>query len=131
MAKFRRGVNCVTPEFYAEVKPKLKSPADHKKVMREYKIGDSTCRSIRNTNSYEEYRARVADKRKNTRKLESIVENAVYDRAPEPEITVVADVDDEKKPGVAARIVGVFLVICLMLIAAGVTYATLKWAFGF
>lgn len=134
MAKFRRGVNRVTPELYAELKPKLNTPADHKKVMREYKIGDSTCRSIRNTDSYEEYRARVADKRKATRDLESIVEHATYDR--EPKVTMVAyesskEPEDDDKPGIAARIVGVFLVICIMLIATGLTYATLKWAFGF
>lgn len=133
MAKFRRGVNRVTPELYAELKPKLTRPSDHKKVMREYKIGDSTCRSIRNTNSYEEYRARVADKRKATRDLESIVEHATYDR--EPKVTMVAFENDEPekkdKVNVAARIVGLFLVICLLLIAVGVTYATLKWAFGF
>lgn len=127
--KFSRKVNRVTPELYAELKPKLKIPADHKKVMREYGIGDSTCRSIRNTDSYEEYRARVADKRKATRDLESIVENATYDR--KPEATVIIEAQREEKPDLGARLVGLFLLACLLAIATGLTYATLKWAFGF
>ena len=129
MAKFRRRVNCVTPELYAELKSKLKRPVDDKKVMRKYKIGNSTCRSIRNTKSYEEYRARVADKRKVTRELESIVENATYDR--EPKATIVLEAEKSEKLNIGARVVGCFLLACLLLIAVGVTYATLKWAFGF
>ena len=129
MAKFRRGVNCVTPEIYAELKSKLNRPADDEKVMREYKLGASTCRTIRNTKSYEEYRARVADKRKATRQLESIVENATYDR--EPKVTIIAEAEHEEKPSIGARIVGLFLLACMLLIATGLTYATLKWAFGF
>ena len=127
--KFSRKVNCVTPELYAELKPQLKSPADHKKVMREYGIGDSTCRSIRNTGSYEEYRSRVADKRKATRDLESIVENATYDR--KPEATVIIEAQREEKPDFIARLVGLFLLACLIAIVTGFTYAVLKWAFGF
>ena len=129
MAKVRRGVNCVTPELYAELKPKLTCPADHKKVMREYKIGDSTCRSIRNTNSYEEYRARVADKRKAARQLESIIENTTYDR--KPKVTIIAEAEHEEKTSIGVRLVGLFLLACTLLIAAGLTFATLKWAFGF
>lgn len=129
MAKFRRGVNCVTPELYAELKSKLNRPADDNKVMREYKISASTCRSIRNTNSYEEYRGRVADKRKATRDLESVVENAIYDR--EPNTTVVIESHKDEEPSIGARIVGLFLLACLLLIAGGLTYAVLKWAFGF
>ena len=129
MAKFRREVNCVTPGLYAELKSKLNRPADDKKVMREYKIGASTCRTIRNTKSYEEYRSRVADKRKAARELESIVENATYDR--EPKVTIIAEAEHEEKTSVGARIVGLFLLACLLFIAAGLTFATLKWAFGF
>ena len=128
MAKFRRGVNCVTPELYAELKSKLNRPADDNKVMREYKISASTCRSIRNTNSYDEYRDRVANKRKAMRDLESIVENATYDR--EPKVTITTEVE-RPETSLGARIVGLFLLTCLLLIAGGLTYAVLKWAFGF
>lgn len=128
MAKFRRGVNCVTPELYAELKSKLNCPADDNKVMREYKISASTCRSIRNTNSYDEYRDRVANKRKAMRNLESIVENATYDR--EPKVTITTEVE-RPETSLGARIVGLFLLACLLLIAGSLTYAALKWAFGF
>ncbi len=129
MAKFRRGVAVVTSELYDELKTKLHRPSDDRKVMREYKIGASTCRTIRNTADYSEYRERIdrrREKDKATRQLESIVRDAAYDREM-PDVTITT----EAEPSLAARVAGLFLLICLLLIALGITYATLKWAFGF
>lgn len=139
MAKFRRGVNRVTPEFYAELKSKLVKPSDDKKIMREYKIGQTTAQMIRNTTDFDEYRARAKrnhEKTKATRELDKIVKDAKYDRNSEfptlqPNFAAnhkTRTRDEDYSP--LGRAIGWMLTICFLLIALGVTYAVLKWAFG-
>ena len=132
MAKFRRGVNCVTPELYAELKAKLTCPSDDNKVKREYKISDTTCRNIRNTANYEEYRARLKKNHQpsSMKALDELVKNAKYDRREpnKPNVAIVEVEHESADP--LARAVGVFLLACMCLIIVGITVGVLKWAFG-
>lgn len=137
MTKNRRGVNRITPELYAEIKAKLHNPADDLKVMKEYGIGKTSAQSIRNTKNYEEYHSK-ASRQKAERDLCKVCENAKYDRedsaedeAIDPKLGVVITTHHEDEPTVLAQIVGGFLVVCLMLIAVGVTLGILRWALGF
>lgn len=137
MANNRRGVVRITPELYAEIKSKLHEPSDDEKIMREYKIGKTTAQTIRNTANYESYR-KLADRQKAERELDKITRNAKYDREEEPAAEApkapkigVAIVEHHEESNALARAVGVFLVVCLLLIVCGITLGVLRWALKF
>lgn len=136
MAKFRRGINCITPEIYAELKSKLTRPSDDQKVMREYKLGKTTCQNIRNTENYEEYKKRNTKSRQNIcsndgmKELDDIIKNAKYDRVCKTPKVAVIEIDNgaqQTAPKWLARTVGVFLLLCLCICIGAMTFALVRW----
>lgn len=125
MAKNHKKVSCITPELYAELKAQLHSPADDENVRMIYGISDTTCRAIRNTKSYSDYRERVNRRHsnQNMRELDELIKNAKYDRCEYPEI-------NEDDTSLLARLVGFFLLACLLIIAGSLAYAAVRWAAG-
>lgn len=137
--KNRRGVLRVTPELYAEIKSKLHSPSDDERVIREYGISKTTAKAIRNSKDFKAYHEKAMRQRAE-RELDKITRNAKYDRKEEteneapkaPKIGIaVIEHQKEEESNTLAQIVGVFLVVCLMLIVGGITLGVLRWALGF
>ena len=49
----------VDAKLYTKVKKELKAPKDDKKVMKKYKLGQTTVRAIRNSWCYDDFLART------------------------------------------------------------------------
>ncbi len=124
--KYHRSVNRVTEQFYNEVKPKLRSTQNYSGVMRKYKISQTTCRAIKNTASYAEYRERSlkSHKPKTSQQLERLVREATYDRPTQPATPQTPSRSAGEKAG------AIFLLACLFTIAAGLAIGALRWGLG-
>lgn len=50
----------VDAKLYAKIKKELKTPHDDEKVMKKYKLGQTTVRAIRRSNSYKMFRLKTS-----------------------------------------------------------------------
>ena len=66
----------VDAKLYAKIKKELKTPKDDTKVMKKYKLGQTTVRAIRRSNSYKMFKLKTSMRKPKVKKELSPQEQA-------------------------------------------------------